>query len=290
MRKDHLRLITDTGRTLDIGWDYGLPYSIDPLNGVSVELQTAQGVNQQGVTVERQSVAGVSREIIVYCWDEYGEQHARTLLDALPYFTAGTMYFEDKFFARFILSKTPYTKQLFPYPVLDFMLFCPKPYWYDLDAQSFVLGGFTPSFQFPVNYHVHQYGVKNEATFVDAKNPGSLPVPFTATLRCIAPVTDPRIVDVLGGGFLGLSGFTLQPDDTVEFYRDTEDHLAVKQTRAGAETNLFAYLDEDSTLTELPPGDNLLKAEAASGAEYLQATVQFYPMVSGILPEVDNAD
>ncbi len=66
-RKDHLRLVTDAGAALDIGWDYGTPYSLDPINGVNVDLQTAQGVNQIGNTVEKQSVAGVSRELIIHC-------------------------------------------------------------------------------------------------------------------------------------------------------------------------------------------------------------------------------
>ena len=35
-RKDHLQLVTDAGATLDIGWDYGTPYSLDPINGVDV--------------------------------------------------------------------------------------------------------------------------------------------------------------------------------------------------------------------------------------------------------------
>ena len=47
-RKDHLQLVTDAGATLDIGWDYGTPYSLDPINGVDVNLQKAQGVNQIG--------------------------------------------------------------------------------------------------------------------------------------------------------------------------------------------------------------------------------------------------
>ena len=118
-RKDHLQLVTDAGATLDIGWAYGTPYSLDPINGVDVDVQTAQGVNQVGVSVERQSVAGVSRELIIHCHSSHGDADAELLLEKLPYFTSGTMYFEDKFFCRFVLSKTPYTKSIHPYPVLD---------------------------------------------------------------------------------------------------------------------------------------------------------------------------
>ena len=82
-RKDHLQLVTDAGATLDIGWDYGTPYSLDPINGVDVNLQKAQGVNQIGETVERQSVAGVSRELIIHCHSPHGDADAALLLEKL---------------------------------------------------------------------------------------------------------------------------------------------------------------------------------------------------------------
>lgn len=286
MRKDHLMLVTDAGMTLHLGWDYGLPYSIDPLNGVDVTLQTAQGVNQQGVTIERQSVAGVYRELIVHCWGETGEADALLLLDSLPYFTSGTLYFGDKWFARFAVSKTPYTKQLHPYPVLDMMLFFPKPYWYSLTAESFIINGFLPSFRLPVNYaQPHRFGTRTSVGWLNARNPGALPVPFTATLRCDSTVVNPHILSVLTGQTIGFLT-TLEPGDTIEIYRTTTDKLAVTRTRDGVTENIFALLDEDSDLLELAPGDNLLKTVADSGKDNLQVTISFYPMVSGILPEV----
>ena len=285
-RKDHLRLVTDAGASLDIGWDYGLPYSIDPLNGVDVDVQTAQGVNQVGVSVERQSVAGVSRELIIHCHSSHGDADAELLLEKLPYFTAGTMYFGDKWFCRFFLSKTPYTQQIHPYPVLDCMLFCPKPFWYDLQAQSYVLGGFTPSFRLPINYSTpHRFGVRTAVGWLNARNPGALAVPFTATLKSDAEVTNPRVLNILTGQSIRILT-TLTPGQVIEIYRTTTDKLAVKRTEAGTEENIFSLLDEDSDLLELAAGDNLLKADADSGADNLQVTVSFYPMVSGILPEV----
>lgn len=285
-RTDHLRIVTDAGISLDIGWDYGLPYSLDPLTGVDVDLQTAQGVNQMGVTVERQSVAGVSRELIIHCWGRTGDADAELLLRSLPYFTAGTLYFGDAYFCRFVVQKTPYTKQIHPYPVLDMMLFCPKPFWYELTAQSFVLGGYTPSFRLPVNYsQPHRFGVRTSVGWLNARNPGALAVPFTAILTSDAAVTNPRVENVVTGQSIGLLT-TLEPGQTIEIYRTTTDKLAVKRTVAGVEENIFALLDEDSALVELAAGDNLLKATADANAANLQVTISFYPMVSGILPEV----
>ena len=73
--------------------------------------------------------------------------------------------------------------------------------------------------------------------------------------------------------------------EDLEIYRSTTDRLACTLTREGVTSNIFAKLDEDSTLTELQPGDNVLSMQADSGAAYLQASVSFYPMEAGILPE-----
>ena len=75
--KDHLKLVTDAGAVLHLGWDYDAPYNLDPLNGVDVDIQTAQGINQTGTTVERQSVAGVSRTLSVVFWGGHALDNAR---------------------------------------------------------------------------------------------------------------------------------------------------------------------------------------------------------------------
>jgi hypothetical protein len=285
VRKDHLRLVTDAGAVLDLGWDYGIPYQMDNLSGVDVTLKTAQGVNQQGVTVEDQSVEGVTHEVIADFWGADGEAQADRFLQLLPFFTSGTAYFGDKYFARFFLQKTPYTVQLHPYPRLDFMLYRPKPYWYSLSEERAEMGGFIPRFSFPVCYDSHQYSEWRQSYFLNIRNPGALPVPFTAKLRSTGLVVNPAIRNSVTGEHIGFDT-TLKAGEVLEIYRTTTDRLAVKLTRDGTESNAFALLDEDSDLTELHPGDNVLTADADSGKAGLQVSVSFYPMVVGILPEV----
>lgn len=88
--KDHLKLVTDAGAVLHLGWDYNAPYNLDPLNGVDVDIQTAQGINQTGTTVERQSVAGVSRTLSVVFWGGHALDNAHNFARKLPYYTTGT--------------------------------------------------------------------------------------------------------------------------------------------------------------------------------------------------------
>lgn len=281
--KDHLKLVTDAGAVLHLGWDYNAPYNLDPLNGVDVDIQTAQGINQTGTTVERQSVAGVSRTLSVVFWGSHALDNARNFARKLPYYTTGTMYFGDAYFTRFVVQKTPYFSS-YTEPRCELMLYSPKPYWYGLTATARVLGGYQPAFSFPVCYDSHTYGIRQDGEAAVLRNPGSLPVPFTATLRSTMPVEHPRVVDLHTGAFIGFD-LTLQDGDRLEIYRSTTDRLACTLTREGVTSNIFAKLDEDSTLTELQPGDNVLSMQADSGAAYLQASVSFYPMEAGILPE-----
>ena len=244
MRKDHLRLVTDAGAALDLGWDYGIPYQMDNLSGVDVTLKTAQGVGQQGVTVEDQSVEGVTHEVIADFWGPDGETQADRFLQLLPFFTSGTAYFGDKYFSRFFLQKTPYTVQLHPYPRLDFMLYRPKPYWYSLSEERAEMGGFIPRFSFPVCYDSHQYSEWRQSYFLNIRNPGALPVPFTAKLRSTGLVVNPAIRNSVTGEHIGFDT-TLKAGEVLEIYRTTTDRLAVKLTRDGTESNAFALLDED---------------------------------------------
>ena len=282
--KDHLKIVTDAGAVLHLGWDYDAPYFIDPLNGVDVDLQTAQGINQIGTAVERQSVSGVSRTLSVVFWGGKALETAKLFTRSLPYFTTGTLYFGDRYFARFVVQKTPYFSSYTPDPRCSLMLYCPKPYWYDLTAVSAVLGGYQPAFRFPVCYDSHRYSIKQDGEAAVLRNTGSLPVPFTATLQCSMQVQHPRVVDLHTGAFIGFD-LTLVPGDVLEIYRSTSDRLACTLTHEGVTTNCAYALDEDSTLTELQPGDNVLSMQAESGASYLQAAVSFYPMEAGILPE-----
>lgn len=286
MRKDDLLIVTDAGATLHLGWDYDIPYTIDPLNGIDVDLQLSQGVGQIGSTVERQNVAGVYRTITGSFWGATRDKNARLFLQALPYHTKGTLYFADQGFTRFVLSKTPYLTQYEPYPCFSMMVYCPRPYWYSLTAQNYQMGGYQAAWQFPASYTSHRYSTASKSSVTNVHNPGSLPVPFTCTLRCISlQVQNPRIVNIRTQESIGLVDTALLPGDEIEIYRTPSDRIAVRRTRDGQQENIFHLLDEDSTLTELASGDNLLKAEADSGSDDLQAYISFYPMEVGILPE-----
>lgn len=180
-RQDHLMLVTDAGAELHLGWDHDIPYTMDPLNGVPVDLQLAQGVNQVGQTVEDQSVAGCTARSPPTA----GAPRRCRRRSSAPHpdlQDRGHPLLRGQMVLPFRGQQDPYTVQLHGFVRLEMMLFCPKPFWYSLTAASYTLGGFTAAFRFPVNYaQPHRFGIRQPNTFVNCRNSGALPVPFTAT-------------------------------------------------------------------------------------------------------------
>lgn len=287
-RNDKLQLTTDAGATIMLGWDYGLPYYIEGLSGVAVEMRTSQGANQQGVTLDGQSVGGVSRAVYGDIWLPEGAQAdaaARRLLQTLPALTTGTMYFVDKYFARFAVEQTPAITNINGMLHWELTLFSPEPYWYAVDSKTWQLGGYAPAFSFPVNYaQPHQFGISQESYFVVANNPGAVAVPFSLRFGCTATVENPGIILATSGAYLRVLT-TMEPGDVIEIYQSTAGIPAATLTRDGVQTNIFYLVDEQSTLFSLAAGDNVLRPLADTGLDGLQVGVSIYPAHMGVIPD-----
>ena len=52
-----------SGQSFSFGYKAGVLYSIDPIGDLPVELETSQGYQQVGATVESRSISGVTRTI-----------------------------------------------------------------------------------------------------------------------------------------------------------------------------------------------------------------------------------
>ena len=52
-----------SGQSFSFGYKAGVLYSIDPIGDLPVELETSQGYQQVGATVESRSISGVTRTV-----------------------------------------------------------------------------------------------------------------------------------------------------------------------------------------------------------------------------------
>ena len=62
--KDHLKIVTDAGAVLHLGWDYDIPYFLDPLNGIDVDLKTAQGFSPHTRGLQKRTTGATESEMI----------------------------------------------------------------------------------------------------------------------------------------------------------------------------------------------------------------------------------
>lgn len=265
--------------------DCGLMGNLDPISGVDVDISTSQSVNQVGESIDSQTVGGVLRTISGEC---LSASAAKALISALPPLTSGKLILNDKYFADFSVKKSPYVVRTAgsrngrPFSA---MLYCKKPFWQRLDMSQVILGGFMPSFRFPVNYTApHCFGVKNPTAFVTIRNDGDFRSAFRAEFAAIGGnVQNPTLLNVATGEKLRVLT-TLVDGQKLRVYHDN-DQLEVVRVSGETETDIFAALDDDSDLFYAVPGDNVFQSTADSGGESMQCTVSFYESYMGVYPD-----
>lgn len=274
---------SDNGRTVYINAGTGLDGNMDPISGVDVGISTSRGVNQIGENITDQTVGSVVRTISGECRTPAA---AKELLRAIPPLSKGKLILNDAYFCEYVVKRSPYVTRV---PgsrnklTFSTILYCRLPYWQGITAISALMGGYTPTFSFPVNYaEPHMFGVRNQSAFVNVVNPGDFRTPFTVIFSAELPVENPVLLNCVSGAKLRLIT-SLAKDQQLKVYRDNQLH--VERISAGTVEDVLACLDDDSDLFYLESGDNLLKADADSGADDLQCSVTANAAYMGVYPD-----
>lgn len=275
------RIETDKGKTFVFGPENCNVFDIDPLSGVDVDLSTSQGFQQIGETIENQSVKGLSREIRGVIFKNSIET-ARRMLNDLPIFTTGRLYYNDDYYCEITISKTPYIKVGKDKRVtFTMMVYCALPYWYVSSSNTTLIGAYEKTFMFPVLYDSHIFGRKNPSAFINCYNKGSVEVPYTAIFTCTTPVTNPGIINVYTLQQIKFN-LVLGLDDILTVRREN-GVMYVELMSGGKTTNVLSKLTEDSDLFWIYPGDNVLRLTADEGLDDLICSVEFNEAEVGVI-------
>ena len=270
------RFLSDTGRQFRLGYEYGNIFDIDPLSGVSADISTSQGFQQNGETVESVSTGGVERQITGKLLRNLAAQKT-DMFRAFAPGAFGALYFNERYTCRCVVKQSPQFGEGKSKETFVLTLFCPNSYWQSVDGKDYILGGYSPSFRFPVNYGTpHRFGVKNPTAFINCVNDGAVAVDFTAEFTASAPVTNYGIVNAVTLEEMKIND-TLTTDDKTVVYRKNGKLYVEKNGK-----DIFSALDEDSTLFLVNPGDNPFKATADSGVESLIVSVSFNDPYVGV--------
>ena len=272
-------ITTNNGKTLSLGYNYGIIFDITPLSGIDVEISTAQSFQQIGESVESTSVSGLTREIFGVIISNEKKNHD-DLLTALSAFSSGKLKIGDRY-CEFTTKKTPYIKRgKSGRLTFNAVIFCQYPFWYDENLKEYVFGGVTPMFKFPIVYDTHTFGVRKPIETTNCFNDGNVSQAMSIEFTTNASVTKFGISNIKNGKFLQIDE-TISGNDKVIVYQNS-GKIYIDLIRDDIRSNIIRKLVEKSTLFELEVGDNLIRPFAESGAENLNVYVRFNSAYTGV--------
>lgn len=264
----------------EIVFEYGRGYLINKPNGidtVACKLNEAQGIDQTGTTV--QSVNVQSRPVTVsgILVGEFQAENKDALLSVVRPDLDGRFYADD-YYLDVRPTATPTIEARPVFAAFQFSLTAPYPYWQKDSSAKATLSGVSYGFKFPWNQsRKYRFGTVVTAQFINVKNGGQVPVPYTLTFSALNEVKNPQILDAASGKFIRLNKSLAAGERAV--IEITHDRTYVTSSVDG---ECRGALELTSSLYRLAVGDNVLKPTADEGLDNLQVSIDFAEEIVGI--------
>ncbi len=272
------KYVNSNGNTLIFEYDNG--YLINKPSGidtVQVNLSQAQGINQVGGTVESKTVQPRPVTISGIVVGADADARKEALMAIIRPDIPGKLYADD-YYLNVHVTATPVIEARKKFAHFQFSLNAPYPYWQKDNTVSQALSGVQGLFKFPWNIsRSYRFGQRMATQFMNIRNVGQVPVPFTVTFDAKDAVENPRITNVNTGETLILNKSMVTGERVV--VEITHDRTYVTSSVDG---NIRGALDLDSTLFRLGVGDNVLKPEADSGLSQMEVQINFATEIVGV--------
>ena len=254
-----------SGQSFSFGYKAGVLYSIDPIGDLPVELETSQGYQQVGATVESRSISGVTRTITGRILRNTAYLK-RQLRDIFTPGATGRLTVAGRYYCDAEVQRCPAIGAANLWPTFSFQLYCPNPYWRSVSETSVSLFYTQPAFRLPVCYSTHQFGLRIQSDFLKLSNPG--------------------VRDLATGEYLRFLT-EMQDGDVIRLWRE-DGRLRIEQIIDGEAFNAFALLDESSTLWTLRHGTRAWTRTADSGMTALYLTLSFSAAYASLVVEENS--
>lgn len=163
---------------------------------------------------------------------------------------------------------------LFQRSMID--LVCPDPYWRDVESISEPMRAIIPGFSFPLKFPV-EFGTEGSSQVYE--NVGDVPAPVLIEFR--GPATNPRVINETTGEFIQLNR-VLGPEDRLFIDTSIGNKTVEIVDISGNRTNVFNWLDVNSTLFDLELGENKITYLADDGRENAIVQITYQNRYVGI--------
>ena len=272
------RYVNSEGGEIIFEYPYGFiinkPVGIDT---VVCKLNEAQGIDQTGTTVKSVNVQSRPVTISGILVGEFQSENKDKLLSVVRPDLDAKLYADD-YFLDVRPTATPAIEARPSFAAFQFSLTAPYPYWQKDQSVNDTLSGVQYGFKFPWNQsRPYRFGTVVTSQFINVRNGGQVPVPFTLTFTARDEVKNPQILDAATGKFLRINK-TLAAGERV-VVEITHDRTFVTSSVDG---ECRGALEITSSLYRLAVGNNVLKPTADSGLDDLQVSIDFAQEIVGI--------
>lgn len=294
LNRRHEKIIYENDRGHSVTIRYALPYWLNQvigLDGSNAMISSSRSVNQDGVTInnvslpERQiqilgEIKGASKDNL--------SLYRSQLLQAFNPKVMGTLYYEYGYTKRKIrvqVGAAPsFAKSQGVYNVLSFIvdLVAPDPYLREYEDSDYILGTYEKGMTFPLTIPEGGIYISNTDLYqtVNAVNAGDESCGIEVVFKALGEVVNPRLTNDDTGEFIQVNQ-TLQLGDVLTVTTHFLNKRAILN-QGGVETNVFNWIDLDSTFLQLAVGDNNLSFDAYAGLDNLEITIKYTPRYLGV--------
>lgn len=193
--------------------------------------------------------------------DPVKEVKSKCIIDSLPYFTS-----VNSTVNKCLISCT-----------------ASNPFWMDIAESKAEIalwnGDFSFDFEIPDETGV-EIGHREPSLIVDVFNDGDVDCGIRAEFRALATVVNPSILNVNTQEFIKINR-TMQAGEVIVL-NTSFGNKKLESIMNGVSTNIFNYIDFQSTFLQLATGDNLFRYDAEQFIDNLEVTIYYTPQYLGV--------
>lgn len=210
----------------------------------------------------------------------------RALLKILNPQLDGTLYYTCGTFERKITAKIDGSPQFTHKDVVEefsITFLCLDPYWQETSGELAVIASWIGEFEFPCEIDIDdgmEFGYRTNSLIVTVSNDGDVETGMQIKFYAQGALTGPMLLNVDTYEYIKLN-IDMEAGDTIVI--DTSyGSKSATLTRNGVESNVYRYVDVDSTFLQMGIGDNTFRYDADDGLDNLECTISYSPKYLGV--------
>ena len=156
------------------------------------------------------------------------------------------------------------------------------PFWLDLLESKEEIALWKPDFKFPLKITSAgiKFGHREPSLIVNVLNAGDVECGMRVEFKALATLTNPSILNVNTQEFIKINK-TMVAGEIISVSTYFGDKN-IKNTLNGVTTNIFNYIDFQSTFLQLDVGDNLFRYNADTNLDNLEVSIYYQPHYLGV--------